>query len=185
MQGSNCVMNIARRWQIYAIFDPETGRPIYVGRTYGDPIGRFTQHFRSPKHCTLSDLLRGWTLKGLTPHVEILDKGNGDCTGAERAWIARLRSWGYDLLNRSAGGEPTVLLPSTLQHSRVTGPRQGMMLRRMYDEGVQSHRTGFKRARAFDRRDRKFKRRLCGSRDNRRPARFGGGGGLAHVLNNC
>lgn len=140
---------IARRWQIYAICSPENGRPIYVGRTYGDPITRFTQHFRSARHETLRDTLRGWTLKGLTPHVEVLEKGFGDCAGAEQRWIALLRSWGYDLLNRSEGGEASQLHPSAIAHACVTGDRHGLLLRRMYDDGVQMHRSGFKRAKVY------------------------------------
>lgn len=98
-------MQTVRRWHVYAIVSPETGRPVYVGRTYGAPGGRFAQHIRAKANKPLADQLRAWILRGLTPTFEVLAKGNGDCRGVERLWVTKLREWGYELFNRTYGGE--------------------------------------------------------------------------------
>lgn len=126
-------MSIARRWQVYAIFSPETGRPVYVGRTYNDVLARVYSHIHNTGNQPLRDLFRSWALKGETPHVEVLEKGHGDCAGAEQQWIARLQAWGYELLNKTCGGEPTPLLPLSVAAARPVGPSDGLHLRRRYE----------------------------------------------------
>jgi hypothetical protein len=123
-------MEIVRRWHIYAIISPETGKPVYVGRTYGAVGGRFSAHFRAPSNKPLGELMRGWLLKSLLPTVEVLEKGSGDCRGAERKWIAQLRGWGYALMNRSPGGEATRLDPAPAANKKPTGPSGMLRIRR-------------------------------------------------------
>lgn len=96
-----------RRWHIYAIISPETGRPVYVGRTYGALSTRLANHMRRPCNAALGDALRGWVLKGLTASIEVLAAGDGDCVGIEAAWIKKMRGWGYKLFNTSDGEEGT------------------------------------------------------------------------------
>ena len=103
---------------------------MYVGRTYGTPGGRFAQHIRAKANRPLADQLRGWILKGLAPSFEILAKGDGDCRGVERQWVARLREWGYELFNRTYGGEPTRLDPSPVSNKQPTGPSDMLRVRR-------------------------------------------------------
>lgn len=125
-------MTIARRWHVYAIFSPETGKPVYVGRTYGDVYARLNQHYRGGNQ-TLTAALRTWSLSGLTPHVEILEKGDGDCRAAEIKWIKTLTDWGHALWNRSKGGETTHLLPGPSHMIQGIGDNAARMARRRYE----------------------------------------------------
>lgn len=83
---------------IYALVDPRTQEPRYVGRTV-DPVGRFRDH------CADRSGAKGaWVAElrseDLRPEMIVLSRtSSADGPDAEQEWIDRLVAEGFDLLN--------------------------------------------------------------------------------------
>ena len=90
---------------IYALIDPRTGRPRYVGKSNA-PAQRRRAHIRNAREgerghraAWLRELLR----RGLRPGLLVLERCAGDTwADRERHWIATLS---VELTNHTAGGE--------------------------------------------------------------------------------
>lgn len=95
-----------RRALIYAWVCPETGRPVYVGKTSQTIRLRMTAHRRESlkKLTPKSAWLRSTIAKGLSVRVVVLAECSVDMSSAiERRWHRRL-SARFDLLNVSVAG---------------------------------------------------------------------------------
>ena len=80
---------------IYALIDPDTNEPFYVGRTHY-PETRLQQHFESTT--MVVEMLK----VGKIPKMEVLahyDPVWHDFDMVEYAWINRLKSCGYSIQN--------------------------------------------------------------------------------------
>jgi hypothetical protein len=94
---------------IYALVDPRTAFPRYVGKST-EPAKRWRQHLapwnlerRSKKNSWLKSLLT----EGLEPELDVLDRVPEEQTNhAEREWISLYREFfGFDLTNGTDGGD--------------------------------------------------------------------------------
>lgn len=97
---------------IYALFDPDTNEPYYVGKTT-DADRRYQRHL-DPLHATRTTLRL--LAEGKRPEMRMLGAyltGGADCdTLYEQAWIARLVGRGAQLDNVALMGISTVRFAS-------------------------------------------------------------------------
>mgnify|MGYP001031736385 CR=1 FL=1 len=90
---------------IYALLDPETGEPRYVGKAI-NPQVRYAQHLsergrKTHKQCWLAKL----NAYGLVPTLELLEQvPEPEWQAAERHYIAEYRRLGARLTNGDDGG---------------------------------------------------------------------------------
>lgn len=90
---------------IYTLTDPITNKIRYVGKTdYLEK--RLRSHLNNNKNRTHKER---WitSLKdmGLSPIMEVIDIVNENWQYWEVFWISQIRSWGFDLVNATDGGE--------------------------------------------------------------------------------
>ena len=95
-------------WFIYALKDPDTGLPRYVGFTV-NPSKRLQAHIAQAKRDGITHRAR-WILKllrhGKSPVIEVLESGYGFAwREAERTWLEKFRNAGLSLVNVSEGGQ--------------------------------------------------------------------------------
>lgn len=114
---------------IYLLEDP-SGKSLkkYVGMSVV-PTGRLKGHLGAARAGELTYKAR-WVksllARGVEPKLSILEEvlPGGDFAGAERRWIARLRSEGVTLTNLTDGGEGTPGLTLTPEHRAKIGAAQ-------------------------------------------------------------
>lgn len=115
--------NAERRVWIYAICDPLTDAPRYVGKTVSSPLSRIREHKalarrkrRLPVHRWMN-AFDGVKLSG--PYMRILEVADGDTwANREMYWIAYGRAQGWDLFNLTDGGEGLHGLEHSDEHRR-------------------------------------------------------------------
>lgn len=96
---------------IYILKDPVTNEPRYVGKCLLSSTNNLKKRYR--KHIYESRLKRNhrecWiyslTVQKLYPIIEIIDEVSQDWEFWEEHYIWLYRSWGFDLVNMSFGGE--------------------------------------------------------------------------------
>lgn len=95
---------------IYALIDPTNNQIRYIGKTV-DPYNRL-KHHRNPHISDTNIHKKNWInslkSKGLNPEMFILDEI--DCLDNEwiiyeQYWISQVKSWGFNLVNYSIGGD--------------------------------------------------------------------------------
>lgn len=98
-----------RKYYIYALIDPLTNMVRYIGRT-DDIKRRYSEHLRecnwtkkrSHKSHWISRLLKN----NSTPIIEILEETIFDKSGFwEIHYISLYKSWGFNLINKTSGGD--------------------------------------------------------------------------------
>jgi len=110
---------------IYALIDPRTNEPRYVGATQ-DPEARLASHVsQCPSGETIKDRwLRELKALGLEPELDVIDKApEGEAPALEAQWIQRMKQRGYELVNSApaGGGKLTDKLRGESYHSiRIT-----------------------------------------------------------------
>ncbi len=95
---------------LYALLDPRTKEPRYVGKSVRHPSLRIPEHFAKARTHTGPAHKGAWLrlLDRLSMKPELFILGRCPAESwreCERFWIAHLRSKGYDLLNVSLGGD--------------------------------------------------------------------------------
>lgn len=93
---------------IYTLSDPNTGLVRYIGKT--NDIKKRLQRHLSNNHLHSSTKKNNWIIslirKDLLPIIEILDEVNSvDVNFYEIFYITLFKSWGFDLLNGTDGGD--------------------------------------------------------------------------------
>ena len=81
---------------IYALVDPETGEPRYVGKSIR-PFERLRNHINEPpSKCHRSNWLQKLAARNLEPEIVILESVRGEWPWqeSERYWISRVRDLG-------------------------------------------------------------------------------------------
>lgn len=110
----------ARMTWIYALCEPDTMEPRYVGKTCNAMCDRHTAHLRAakrprlPVHRWLSSLDRDG--KGSAIKALELVAADGDWAAREKFWIRNFREAGIPLLNLTEGGEGLAGLPRSQEH---------------------------------------------------------------------
>src|ERR1700752_5538931 len=95
--------------KIYTLQDPITLEYKYIGKTINKLEYRLSAHISETKkgrscyrHCWIKSLLN----KGLHPLIELLDETEDvNWNWLEIYWISQFKTWGFNLVNLSDGGE--------------------------------------------------------------------------------
>lgn len=93
---------------IYTLTDPRNNEIRYVGKSI-NPIVRLRRHLSEAKNSKKKSHRLHW-LKNLLkennkPKLDIIDEIDGDWEWLEEYWIYQLKSWGFNLVNGTNGGE--------------------------------------------------------------------------------
>ena len=108
---------------IYALLDPRTDEPRYVGKTNQTLSARINAHMQDRSACHRVHWMAELARYGLKPYAEVLeDVGSGrPWQQAEREWIASFKSAGFNLTNNTDGGDGVCgLPPETREKMRQT-----------------------------------------------------------------
>lgn len=95
-----------RRGWIYALTDPLSHKPRYIGQTTGDPESRLQQHVydHSGSNRRKQDWIQGLIKAGMFPRIVVLERPFVEMLDVrEREWTRHYAGLGYDLLNMPAG----------------------------------------------------------------------------------
>ena len=113
-----------RKVYIYCLIDPIDNQIRYVGKSV-NPEKRYTYHI-NPHPTDTNKHKKNWINKlrdnDLLPELFIIDEIN--CDGDEwiiyeQYWISQIRSWGFDLLNYSIGGDkPPINTGWSIEHRK-------------------------------------------------------------------
>ncbi len=112
---------------IYTLSHPITNIVRYIGKTNGTLPDRLSKHIYISKKANNKrcNWIQSLIKQGIKPKIEVLDT----CTSTEESskleiyWISQFRSWGFDLVNGTDGGEGSYgYKPSkeTLEKKRAT-----------------------------------------------------------------
>lgn len=111
---------------IYTLADPLTGDVRYVGKA--DNLNRrLTMHLMESKTEThrRAQWIKSVISTGSKPIIEVLDIVPSNCWEKyERYWIAQFRSWGFNLVNGSDGGDGTVIWTDVMRQ-RMSSIKKG------------------------------------------------------------
>lgn len=96
---------------IYALIDPVSKQPKYVGKTEGRLYRRLANHIYRAKsgrsNSPASDWIRSLIKAGMFPTINVLEKAKMDKVNwkqCESKWIRKLKKGGHILLNVTCGG---------------------------------------------------------------------------------
>lgn len=93
---------------IYTLTDPITNEIKYCGKTNNLKI-RLSGHMKEKKVIEKYNWIKNLKLKGLKPLLEVIDEvDDNNWDFWEKYWISQLKTWGFDLLNKTNGGEYSV-----------------------------------------------------------------------------
>lgn len=94
-------------FMIYALFDPRTETPCYIGKTK-NPRNRWQEHISTARKESNRSAVAGWIREllaaGLEPEMVCLETVETGWQEVECRWIDALRSRGYTLHNTRPGG---------------------------------------------------------------------------------
>lgn len=97
------------KYQVYTLTDPRTNIVKYVGKTQESLAKRLSKHiYDSKKHKNRrTNWLKNLLKNGFKPKIELLESfdNSQDCYFAEIYWISQFRTWGFNLVNATDGGE--------------------------------------------------------------------------------
>lgn len=89
---------------IYILIDPTTNEIKYCGKT-GNLKERFSSHMKDRKPIEKYNWIKNLKDNNLKPIMEIIDEVEiEDWDFWEKYWIAQLKCWGFQLLNKTNGG---------------------------------------------------------------------------------
>lgn len=94
--------------KIYFLRDPETGLNRYVGKTETSLSDRLSAHITQAKECKYDryDWIKDLLAKDLKPEIHLITEiEEKDWDKAEAHWINTFRLMGYELENKTEGGE--------------------------------------------------------------------------------
>jgi len=93
---------------IYTLSNPITNEIRYVGKSI-KPNERVRKHINEAKNSKTNNHRINWIksllAKDLKPKMEIIDTIDGDWEWLEEYWISQFRTWGFNLVNGTNGGE--------------------------------------------------------------------------------
>lgn len=91
-----------KAFRIYALVDPLTGDPHYIGQTGATLADRRAEHVRKPGNTKKGAWVREFLAAYREPRIVLIEEFTGYRRQAyerETFWIHRLRSEGHSLLN--------------------------------------------------------------------------------------
>lgn len=91
---------------IYELIDPRDNQPRYIGYTKLSPEKRLKGHFKARSNKHKINWLKLLKSQRLEPIPLLIEKvPNGQHKFWEKYWISQYRTWGFDLLNATEGGD--------------------------------------------------------------------------------
>lgn len=125
---------------IYTLTDPRNNDIRYIGKT-NNLKNRLKTHICEAKkgNTHKNNWIKSLTTNNIKPIIEILDIIDGDDWGiAEKYWISQFKTWGFNLVNNSEGGENPPILKS---HSEKTKQKLSL-IKTEYFKNNKHHRKG-------------------------------------------
>lgn len=126
---------------IYTLTDPQTKTIRYIGKT-NNLKNRLKTHICEAKKGKThkNNWINLLTTNNLKPIIEILDIVNetDNWEIVEKYWISQFKTWGFDLVNSSEGGENPPILKS---HSEETKQKLSL-IKKEYFKTNSHHRKG-------------------------------------------
>lgn len=119
---------------IYSLSDPNTNQVRYIGKA-NDLKYRLWAHIHDAKHDRRNQHKCNW-IKSLLredkkPIIELIEEVDYDFwKTAEIYWISQFTSWGFDLINKTEGGECGIISESckvALANSKNRGRKKGFI----------------------------------------------------------
>lgn len=90
---------------IYTLSDPTNNEVKYVGIT-SRPIKRFYEHLNNDENNKKSAWIKNLKKNKLTPIYEVIEVTDElNFSNLEKFWISQFKTWGFDLVNMTDGGE--------------------------------------------------------------------------------
>lgn len=97
--------------KIYTLSNPDTNEIRYVGKTVSKLEYRLALHISEAKKDVNKSHKNSWIIsllkQGLKPVIELLDEisYNRDWEWLEQYWISQMKSWNFNLINMTDGGD--------------------------------------------------------------------------------
>jgi len=131
---------------IYALIDPRTGRPFYVGKTNNIKV-RLKSHRTGRGNTRCAFYIRGIRSEGLRPEIKILETCSDlEWEEKEREWISKMNQK-YDIVNCSDGGQPGRFIShSLLTKERLRRKFIGRPIPQEQREQISKSLTGIKQS---------------------------------------
>jgi len=109
---------------IYALLDPLTNKIRYVGKA-NNINSRLYQHLRDNARTHKVSWIK--SLNGIKPVLILLDEIEEDeWEFWEIYWISQCKTWGFDLVNHSNGGQGVLGTKHTLEHkNKISNSNKG------------------------------------------------------------
>jgi len=109
---------------IYTLTDPLTNEIRYVGKTTEkNYLNRYKSHrntnIKSHGNLHKNNWVMSLKKNNQTPIMEIIDVIEGEWEWLEKYWISQLRTWGFNLLNISEGGDNTPINKGHNSESKI------------------------------------------------------------------
>lgn len=93
---------------IYLLIDPILNQPKYIGKSI-KPESRLRQHLIEAKRRKYINYKNNWiyslVTQNLKPIMVIIDETDSNWWELEEYWISQFKTWGFDLVNGTEGGE--------------------------------------------------------------------------------
>lgn len=92
--------------KIYALLDPGTLDPKYIGLTRRSLKERLSEHNKEKHICKKTSWVQSLRAQGVRPIIELVDLvAVSEADFWEQHYISLYRSWGFDLKNSTLGGD--------------------------------------------------------------------------------
>lgn len=132
-------LNFNQKTFIYTLSDPYTKEVRYIGKTVKSLKSRLNNHLYTSKKVNnyRCNWIKSILNKGNVPIIEILDECQWkDSQHLECYWISQFKSWGFDLVNSTEGGEGNLGLK--LNNERKQKLRQSR-IKKIYQYDLQGN----------------------------------------------
>lgn len=132
---------------IYALIDPSTGEPRYIGQTRGPVAARFKDHLKDKRPSYKVNWLKNLKSRGLRPTIRELYKCYDGTTAdaAEIFFIANFKERGFKLTNLSLGGFNGTCIHSEETKSKMSSAQKGKKFTSEHRAKIAANALGHKR----------------------------------------
>lgn len=132
---------------IYILVDPITNDIKYCGKTNNIKV-RLTGHLKEKKYnIEKSEWIKNIKSLGLKPTIEIIDEvDDNDWDFWEKYWISQLKTWGFNLFNKTDGGEYSVTGFNHTAESKdkISKSQLGRKISKEWRKNISEGRKGIK-----------------------------------------
>lgn len=109
---------------IYTIEDPKSGEIRYIGRTFIKPGYRLDNHCSEKDGTKRSNWIQSIIKKGARPVIKVLEEcDETNYIEREIYWISQFKTWGFNLVNSTIGGDGIIGVPITEKQRKERSER--------------------------------------------------------------